>query len=367
MRELADGLAETDWVVDVLTTSLTSSRGPRSRRTRIEKRGRSTIVYAATPASYRWMGVTPTAPLWLERLPRPNIAHVFGLRDPIGTIVATWCRLRGIPYVLEGLGMFRPKLHKVGLKHLLDATVLRHVVSGASLFVAVSARERAEYVDAGICPARIVVRPNGFPPVSERPTGDGRARFGLPADEPLLLSVGRLAAGKGLELLVDVLVELPDVHLALAGPDDGHGTPDELRRRAQAAGVAARFHVLGPLPRPEIDRLYGTADVLALASRHESFGMVAAEAASAGLPVVVTDRCGVAELLRGAALVVPYERGAVVRAVHRILNEPELSARLAREGQAIARRCAWPAIVAEQAQIYRRVLGPLEASPALPS
>ena len=54
--------------------------------------------------------------------------------------------------------------------------------------------------------------------------------------------------------------------------------------------------------------LYPQADVFVLASAGESFGMVAAEAAAAGTPVIVSDRCGVAEFFDdGEALVVPYE------------------------------------------------------------
>ena len=174
---------------------------------------------------------------------------------------------------------------------------------------------------------------------------------------PLILSVGRIAAGKGLELLVGMLAGLPDAHLVLVGPDDGHGTSREIRRLAAAAGLEMRVHLLGARSRAEIEKLYAMADVLVLASRHESFGMVAAEASSAGLPVVVTDRCGVAELLRDSALVVPYDQDAIAAAVRRVLTEPGLADTLSRAGQATARRYTWQAIVAEQERIYRRVLG----------
>ena len=59
--------------------------------------------------------------------------------------------------------------------------------------------------------------------------------------------------------------------------------------------------------------LYPQADVFVLPSEGESFGMVAAEAAAAGTPVIVTDRCGIAGFFEdGEALVVPYERAAIV-------------------------------------------------------
>ena len=55
----------------------------------------------------------------------PDVVHIFGYRDFVGTRASRWCRRRGVPYVFEGLGMVRPKLRKVVLKHLLDRTVYR--------------------------------------------------------------------------------------------------------------------------------------------------------------------------------------------------------------------------------------------------
>ena len=360
MRELAAGLVQSGHGVDVVTTSLTTARGPRSQRTRIEEHEGSTIRYMATPVSYRWMGITPTLPVWLERMPRPDVVHIFGFRDPVGTIVAAWCRARGVPYVFEALGMFQPKLRKVGLKRGLDATLFRHVPAGATVLVAASQRERREYVDSGIADSRVVVRPNGFPPVSDvhAPTiGSLRRRIGADPGTPVVLSVGRVAAGKGLELLVDSIASLPGVHLAIVGPDDGHGTSRELLASCARRHVEERVHLLGPVARAEIDSFYDEADVLALASRHENFGMVAAEAAARGSAVLVTDRCGIADLLGDeAALVVPYSAVAVRDGLARLVSDAPLRAQLGRAAAEVARQWSWERVVGLQEDIYVRAL-----------
>ena len=95
------------------------------------------------------MGITPTLPLELQRLQRPDVAHVFGFRDPVTTGTAAWCRLRGIPYVFEPLGMFQPRLRKVVLKRALDATLYRGVARGAAAVVVASERERDDVVACG--------------------------------------------------------------------------------------------------------------------------------------------------------------------------------------------------------------------------
>jgi glycosyltransferase involved in cell wall biosynthesis len=356
MRSLAAGLVEDGHVVDVLTTSLVAVDRPAARRTHVTTLDGARVVYLATPMRYRWMGVTPTLPAWLGRLPRPDVVHIFGFRDPLGTATSAWCRLNAVPYVFEGLGMYRPKLRKVKLKRVLDATLYRHVPAGAAVLIAASRREREEYLASGIPPAKIVVRPNGFPAPATAHAADIRRRLRLPETEPLVLSVGRLAAGKGLELLVDAMPRLDTAHLVVVGPDDCQGVPAALRARAEALGVGGRVHLVGELRREEIDALHREAFAFALVSRADTFGMAAAEAASAGTALVVTDRCGIAELFDGSALVVPYDGGRIGDALLRLLTEPELRTSLGRAGQEVARRHAWPHVVEQQEQVYRTAI-----------
>jgi glycosyltransferase involved in cell wall biosynthesis len=357
MRELAAGLAHSGCTVDVITTSLTSTRGPRSKRTRIEPDDGSTIAYAATPFSYRWMGLTPTVPVWLERRPRPDVVHVFGFRDPVGTMVAAWCLAHGVPYVFEALGMFKPKLRKVGLKRALDATVFRHVPTGAARVIACSGLERDEYIAGGVARQRIALRPNGFPLLPAVTPGALRSVLGIPAETTLVLSVGRIADGKGLDLLIHGLAGCRGSHLALVGPDDGHGTSAALRRLSLELGVRDRVHFLGAREHGEVLRAYADADVVALTSAHESFGMVAAEAAAAGKAILLTDRCGVAELLGpDGALIIPFDREAVKEGLEALLRDPTLRRRLGQQAKDVAGAWSWQRVVGLQRAVYEEVM-----------
>jgi glycosyltransferase involved in cell wall biosynthesis len=171
----------------------------------------------------------------------------------------------------------------------------------------------------------------------------------------VILYVGRIAAGKGIEHLLEAARRLTGAHLVIAGPDDRHGTSALVERAQEEAAIAGRIHVLPVTEEPPHD-LYPQADVFVLASAGESFGIVAAEAAAAGTPVIVSDRCGIAGFFEeGEALVVPYERAAIVEAVSRVLADPDLRARLARGGIAAARRTSWDHVTDIQEQIYRDV------------
>jgi glycosyltransferase involved in cell wall biosynthesis len=329
--------------VDVVTTTIRDlHRRPEARSSTAVVDG-ATVHYLATPVRYRWMGITPTLPAALARLRRPDMVHVFGFRDPVTTGTAAWCRLKRIPYVFEPLGMFEPRLRKVALKRVLDATLYRGVWRGAAAVVVASEREREDVVACGVPEQKVRVRGNGFPePEATASNGDLRQELGIPADAPLLLYVGRIASGKGIDHLLAAIQELPEAHLVIAGPDDRHGV----------ATQAERVHTL-PMSEEPPRRLYPQADVFVLASAGESFGMVAAEAAAAGTPVIVSDRCGIAGFFEdGEALVVPYERRAVVDAIRRVLTDEDLRAQLARGGPAAARRTSWDRVAETQEEIY---------------
>jgi glycosyltransferase involved in cell wall biosynthesis len=126
-----------------------------------------------------------------------------------------------------------------------------------------------------------------------------------------------------------------------------------MQQAQTSTATAGTVHTLHLTEEPPSD-LYPQADVFVLASAGESFGMVAAEAAAAGTPVVVSDRCGIAGFFQdGEALIVPYDGAAVVDAVRSVLSDAKLRERLARGGVAAARRTSWDHVAELQEEIYR--------------
>ena len=119
---------------------------------------------------------------------------------------------------------------------------------GASTVVVSSERE-AGHVRA-LAADRVRVRGNGFPDPESMPPGRGvlRGELGIPDGAPIVLYVGRIASGKGIEHLLALARELTDVHLVLVGPDDRHGAIDQVRA-AQASG---RVHALGATTEPPL-------------------------------------------------------------------------------------------------------------------
>jgi glycosyltransferase involved in cell wall biosynthesis len=168
-----------------------------------------------------------------------------------------------------------------------------------------------------------------------------------------LLTVAAVTHTKGHDLLLDALATLPRLpwHCICVGSlDREQAFAAGLRRRARERGLNGRVRFPGPLAEAELARCYGSADVLVLPSRAETYGMVVTEALARGLLVVATDVGGVAEALghgadgtRPGLLVPPGDAGALRAALAAWLGDGELRERLrraARERRASLSR--WP-------------------------
>lgn len=122
-----------------------------------------------------------------------------------------------------------------------------------------------------------------------------------------LLCVAAVTPGKGHDVLLAALAALGGIAEAswrcvcVGSLTRDAGFVERLRRQARAGGTDDRVHFAGPLSGADLAAAYARADLLVLASRAESYGMVVTEALARGLPVVATAVGGVPEALGRAA------------------------------------------------------------------
>src|SRR3954468_4223970 len=192
--------------------------------------------------------------------------------------------------------MLKGPLRSRGMKRTFDGSLGRIMITGSRSVVVASSVELDDVIEAGV-PASIVrTRPNGVAfndllPLP--PRGVARKQFGIPIDAPLVVTLARIGAIKGLPTLARSLAELKGVWWLLAGPDQRDGTLDSVRNVLGQAGAAERVVIRPRGLWGEAKRqALADADVFCLPSEYESFGTSALEAAGVGLRVVVTDRCG---------------------------------------------------------------------------
>jgi len=139
-------------------------------------------------------------------------------------------------------------------------------------------------------PDRIDVVHPGVDLATFTPGDRTRARqaLGLRVDEKVVAFVGRIQPLKAPDVLLRAAAKLPDVRVVIAGGPSGSGlaNPDSLVRLADDLGMSSRVTFLPPQSRDQLVGLYRAADMMAVPSYAESFGLVAVEAQACGTPVV---------------------------------------------------------------------------------
>lgn len=187
------------------------------------------------------------------------------------------------------------------------------------------------------------------------PLPDGAPR----GEGPLVVAVGRLTRQKGYDVMLDALAQVRrrvPARLWIVGP--GADQP-ALERQAAALGVLDAVHFWGFQRNPFA--FMAAADLFVLSSRWEGFANVVAEAMACGAPVVSTD-CphGPGEIIQDGVsglLARNEDAGSLAAAMLRVLEDPQLAARLAAGGEARSRRFRAETVAAEYGALFAEVAG----------
>jgi glycosyltransferase involved in cell wall biosynthesis len=298
----------------------------------------------------------------LARLPDRSLVVIDGLALPAfdRAAEAHRSRLRIIGFVHHPLavetGLTDPDRDRL-------AAIESRVWSMLSGIVCPS-RESAEAVArVGVSGTRIEVAPPGTdPPAALGISRVPRARLASGPDDPVrLLAVGTVIARKGHLLLVDALSELQALnwHLDCIGSlERSPETVALLRDRILERGLGARVSLHGEVSESARDAAYEQAEVFALPSFHEGYGMVFAEAMAWGLPIVATTGGAIPETVPAQVgrLVAPGDRPALVSALAELIGDSDLRARMSSAARSAAQALPdWPAASARWIDAVERL------------
>ena len=247
---------------------------------------------------------------------RPDVVHTHAWGTLLEGLIAA--RLARVPVVIHGEhGTLQLRAHQRWLQRRGWSAADR-VLSVSSRLAERIARETAFPLE------RIRVIRNGvdverFGHVDR---SSARATLGLPADQPMLVTVGRLVPVKDHETLIQAMALLRrdgvSAMLAIAG--DGP-LLEPLKARAAALGLDAQVRFLGH--RPDVEVVLGAADIFVLSSKSEGLSNTILEAMASGLPVVATRVGGADEMVREGQtgyLVAPHSPHALADALESLVR-----------------------------------------------
>jgi glycosyltransferase involved in cell wall biosynthesis len=285
-----------------------------------ELTGRCPIVDEGTIAAARAV---------LEKMPVGSLPVIDGLALAAFAelrLPQPWVALVHHPLALEtGLGAAQAE----GL-----AAIERRALATASRLIVTSPQTRRDLAGYDIEAARVgVVLPGTDPAPLARGSG---------GSELALLCVASLTPRKGHLVLLGALAALRDLAWRLTcvgSPERDPATAAAIRAALPSLRLEDRARLIGEQTEAGLQPFYDAADLFVLASHHEGYGMVLAEALARGLPIVSTTAGAIPDTVPAAAgiLVSPGDPHTLAVALRRVLTDPGLRHELA-AGARAARR-----------------------------
>lgn len=362
---LCRGLQQTGVEVAVLTTTANGDA-------ELSPRDSATRAYDGVPVRYLSLGfpkkyfrVKDLAGALCSSLGAYDLVHLHGCWNFLCWQTARLCRARQVPYVISPRGMLEPwsfrhsRVKKWLAYHLVEKSILTHA---RSIHVT-SCEEQGSLARLGfvksVCVIANGVECSEYDSLPER--SYLRARHGIGADELVVLYLGRIHPKKGLEILGEAFEsaarKLPRIRWLVAGTGEADYLAC-LKRRFQPLLESRRCIFSGQLEGKDRLAAFSAADMFALTSHSENFGMVIAEALAARLPVVLSRECPWPQVEEWqAGYRVRNEPAAVAEALLHLAADPELRRNMGDNGRkGVQNFLSWPSIAQRMRGIYEQCL-----------
>lgn len=283
----------------------------------------------------------------LARRPAARLPRLLYAYEDAAAASFQAARRRGLTTVLE-----LPTLHSAMVKRWQAEEAARHPewrpllqalhepawklrrkaaeLAAADRIVVASTLVRESCMEAGIAPERLLVIPYGAPEPSPLPRPERQ--------RPIALYVGRLAPAKGIHHLLAAWRQLdhPGAELWLVGASN--------YPHAWHATLPSSVRCFGTVPHSELAAFQAQAQLFVFPSLLEGFGLAAQEAMAAGLPVLLTERCGIRDLINPGqnGWIVPAADAAALAAVlAEALADPHRCRRMGAAAQTTVARHTW--------------------------
>jgi glycosyltransferase involved in cell wall biosynthesis len=289
--------------------------------------------YPVTPAIARTLRAT-----------RPDVVVVSGWSTFAAQGAIAWSRAHRVPYIVHVESHdLEPRAR---WRRVVKGAIVPGILRGAANVLVVGSAARESVITRGVAPERVRVLANTVDvPTWVRRAQELRARRseiraegGFTDEDIVVLCVARLVPDKGIDTLARALAATGDKRLFLQVAGQG---PESERLLRLCSELGLRADIGGDMAEKDLAQHYVGADVFALLSRHEPWGVVVNEAAASGLPLLLSDHVGA-----GRDLLVEGENGFVVpaddveaaaAALERLADDPALRGAMGSRSQEVVR------------------------------
>jgi glycosyltransferase involved in cell wall biosynthesis len=280
--------------------------------------------------------VNPAVITAIDRSRFDAVLFMLGWGSLTAWMAAVACRASQTPIFMYGDSSFVPSVHS--LRGRVRELILRGLFSVTDAFL-ISGNWNADYYrHYGADEDRFFLMPWAIDNERFRSSADIsaaerlaiRQRYGVPHDGVVFAFSGKLIPRKDPMVVIEALAiakAADSAHIMFIG--DGE-LREELQRRSHELSLSHRVHFTGFVNQAEIPRLYAASDSFVLPSHYDPRATVVNEAMAAGLPIIITDRCGPAgDLVRPGAngfVIAPGDAEALAFAINELTSKPALRA-----------------------------------------
>jgi glycosyltransferase involved in cell wall biosynthesis len=292
---------------------------------------------------------------------RFDVVHIHSLYLVHDWAAARACRKANVPFIVRPHGLLDPYIRRRHRwrKHVMEVVFQNRALRSAAAIHYTADLER-DISRPYACGAPPAVIPLGVNLPSSMPPRTALAgRFPALAGKTVVLFLSRLHAKKGLDLLIPALAQArktnPDLHLVLAGPDDGALSPT--RDLIAQNHLGEHVTVTGMLRGSEKAAAFAGADFFVLPSYSENFAIAAAEAMTYALPVIVSTQVNIHPDIAaaGAGIVVDCTVDSLTRAINAMAGA-DRGAMGQRARRLAEDKYAWPAVGRALERLYHTVV-----------
>lgn len=288
---------------------------------------------------------------------KPDILHGYSFWYQPADVTARFAKQNKIPFIFHPI-YYTNSIRRKPIWRLYQSTIGRKTFAAADVVVVISPFEKELIKKTNMPVKRFELIPPGvnFDEFTETNPNPFLSRNILGT---VLLTVSRIAKGKGLTDLINalpkILKAIPDTQLAIAGEDFGH--LDNLKQLAHKLGVTNHVHFLGRLDRQTLVSCYQHANLFIHPSHYEAFGIVLAEALAANTPVVARNSSAI-------PYVAPHDKASLlfnskpelIKNVIEILQNDFLRQKLVSGGSKyVKQNFSWEAAEKKLASLYKEI------------
>lgn len=329
VKALSEGLASRNHHVEVLT----SNRDHKNET--CEKRNKHELINGVTVNRFQsllHLGHMSFAPELYTYLNKHHfdIYHFHCIRQPQTILCPLIAKRKGIATIMHAHSHFRSTSVKTLLYNGFDKLAFPLIYNKLSQIIAITQEEKQELLYRGIDQDRISVIPNSVPDTYFIPieTDSFIQKYDL-ADRDIILYIGHLVEGKGIDLCIQSMPEIvrsdDNALLLIIGPDMGR--IDELQQMARNLCVEKHIKWIGRVSEHEKRQALQASHFLTLPSFYEAFGLVLVEAMASGKPVIAAHSPGPDHIIshNKDGYLIPYNsKSAFTEFAKRLLDDEHL-------------------------------------------